>query len=483
MILTVVRLVAMINVSIGAAMLLPLVTAFIYGEQDRWPFVLGLAITLAACLPPALLLRGRKLSLSRRTGMAVVVFGWMTVPLFASVPFLFEGSMGGFTDCYFESVSGFSTTGSSILTDIEVLPHGILLWRSIIQWLGGLGIVLLTVAFFSFIGVGGNELFQAEVPGITADKIQPRITETARHLWWVYTGLTALEVVLLMLGGVSLFEALCHGFTTLATGGFSPRNSSIAGFSPYVQWVVIAFMFLAGTNFTLHYSLLREGRLRYLRDPEFRFYLVVIAGGSAAIIGARYLAGIAAGPEQTIREGVFTVLSMLTTTGFANCDYETWQSATWLPGVLVVALMFIGGMGGSTGGGMKVVRVFLLLKIAYRELYTAIHPKAVYRVKVGGRSVSPELQGTVAGFFFLYMATFVLGTLAMAAMGLDFVTALTATAATLNNIGPGLGTIGPTDNFAHLPAGAKWLLAFLMIAGRLELYTFFVLFIPDFWRR
>lgn len=483
MTLTVIRLVGVINLLLGFSMVLPLACSLIYGESDWWTFLVGMGIAAAVGLPAELLLRKRTLRLTRRTGMAVVVFGWITVPLFACMPFLLHGSMGGITDCYFESVSGFTTTGSSILTNIEVLPHGILLWRSFIQWLGGLGIVLLTVAFFSFIGVGGNELFQAEVPGLTADKIQPRIAETARHLWWVYSGLTLLEAILLTLGGMSFFEAVCHSFTTLATGGFSTRNTSIAGFSPYIQWVVIVFMFMAGTNFTLHYSLFREGKMRYIRDPEFRFYLVVTLSASAAIIGARYLTGIAPGVEQSLREAVFTTLAMLTTTGYANCDYELWQSATWMPSALVVTLMFIGGMGGSTGGGMKVVRVLLLLKIAYRELYTAIHPSAIYRVKIGKRSVSPELQGTVAGFFFLYMGIFAVSTLLLAAMGLDYVTALSGAATALNNIGPGLGSIGPTENFAHLPAGAKWLLSLLMIAGRLEIYTFFVLFVPAFWRR
>lgn len=482
MIGTVIRLVGSINFIVGASMAAPLACSLIAREQDWLAFVLGLAITLGVNLPAILLVRKGSVRLSRRTGMAVVAFGWITVPLFASLPFLFHGGMGGFSDCYFESVSGFTTTGSSILTDIEVLPHGILLWRSLIQWMGGLGIVLLTVAFFSFLGVGGIELFQAEVPGVTTDKLQPRIMETARHLWWVYILITAIEALLLVLGGMSVFEAICHSLTTLATGGFSPRNTSIAAYSPYIQWVVVAFMFLAGTNFTLHYSLIREGKVRYFRNPEFRFYLFVILGASAAMVAARALSGIGSDVEATLRESCFTVLAMMTTTGFANCDYETWQSATWMPGVLAVVLMFVGGMGGSTGGGMKVVRVMMLLKIAYRELYTAIHPKAVYLVKLGGQTVPREVQGNVTGFFFLYCGIFAVGTLVMAAMGLDFITALTSVAATLNNIGPGLGSIGPTENFAHIPTAGKWVLVVLMIAGRLELYTFLVILIPDFWR-
>ncbi len=483
MISTVLRLVGSINFVIGASMVFPLACSLIYREADWSAFLIGLAVTLAINAPAILLLRRGNLVLSRRTGMAVVAFGWVTVPLFASVPFLLHGGLGGFTNCTFESVSGFTTTGSSILSDIEALPHGILLWRSIIQWLGGLGIVLLTVAFFSFLGVGGIELFQAEVPGVTTDKLQPRIIQTARHLWWVYILITAMQCVLLALGGMGIFEAICHSLATLATGGFSPLNDSVAGTSPYIQWVIIFFMFVAGTNFTLHYSLIREGKVRYFHNPEFRFYLLVIVAATVVMVAARTAGGIAGGAETTLREVVFTVLSMITTTGFANCDYETWQSATWLPGALAVLLMFVGGMGGSTGGGMKVVRIMMLLKIAYRELYTAIHPRAVYRVKLGGTSISRELQGTVAGFFFLYMTIFALGTLVMTALGLDFITALTSVAATLNNIGPGLGTIGPTENFAHIPAAGKWVLMALMIVGRLELYTFLVILIPDFWRR
>jgi trk system potassium uptake protein TrkH len=483
LILTVAYLVAVLNLVIGAFMVLPLAVSLLAHGEDLVPFLAGLGITLALNLPPVLVLRKRRIRLGRRAGMAVVAFGWVVVPLFACMPFILHGGLGGFTDCYFESVSGFTTTGSSILTDIEILPHGILLWRSLIQWLGGLGIVLLTVAFFSFIGVGGIELFQAEVPGVTADKLQPRIVETARHLWWVYILITAAQALLMIAGGMHPFESLCHSLTTMATGGFSPKNTSLMGYSPYIQWVVIAFMMLAGTNFTLHYSLLRERRFNYLRNPEFRFYVAVIMLSTGAIIAMRAAAGIASGVEATVRESAFTVLTMLTTTGFANCDYEAWQSATWMPGVLAVVLMFVGGMGGSTGGGIKVIRVLLLVKIAYRELYTAIHPRAVTHVKIGGQSVPAELQGTVTGFFFLYMAITALGTLAMAALGLDFVSALTSVAATLNNIGPGLGTVGPTENFAHIPAAGKWVLVFLMIAGRLELYTFLVILIPDFWRR
>jgi trk system potassium uptake protein TrkH len=483
MISTVLRLVGAINFVIGALMVVPLGCSLIYREDDWSAFLIGLGATLVVNSPAIVLLRRGRYRLSRRTGMAVVAFGWVTVPLFACIPFLLHGGLGGFTDCYFESVSGFTTTGSSILSDIEALPHGILLWRSIIQWLGGLGIVLLTVAFFAFLGVGGIELFQAEVPGVSTDKLQPRIIETARHLWWVYILITAVQCVLLVLGGMGLFDSICHSLTTLATGGFSPLNDSVASTSPYIQWVIIFFMFVAGTNFTLHYSLIREGKVRYFHNPEFRFYLYVILASTAVMVAARYLTGIASGAETTVREAAFTVLAMITTTGFANCDYEAWQGATWLPGAIAVLLMFVGGMGGSTGGGMKVVRIMMLLKIAYRELYTAIHPKAVYRVKLGGKTISRELQGTVAGFFFLYIAIFALGTLVMAALGLDFLTALTSVAATLNNIGPGLGTIGPTENFAHIPATGKWVLMVLMIVGRLELYTFLVILVPDFWRR
>jgi len=480
---TVLRLVGAINFLVGTLMIVPLACSLIYREQDWSAFLIGLGATLVVNSPAILLLRSGRYRLSRRTGMAVVAFGWVTVPLFACLPFLLHGGLGGFTDCYFESVSGFTTTGSSILSDIEALPHGILLWRSLIQWLGGLGIVLLTVAFFAFLGVGGIELFQAEVPGVSADKLQPRIIDTARHLWWVYILITAVQCVLLVLGGMGLFESICHSLTTLATGGFSPFNDSLISTSPYIQWVIIFFMLLAGTNFTLHYSLIREGKVRYFHNPEFRSYLAIILGATVVMVAARYLAGIAGGAETTVREAAFTVLSMITTTGYANCDYEAWQSATWLPGALAVLLMFVGGMGGSTGGGMKVVRIVMLVKIAYRELYTAIHPRAIYRVKLGGKTISRELQGTVAGFFFLYVGISALGTLAMAALGLDFVTALTSVAATLNNIGPGLGTVGPTENFAHLPTAGKWILTVLMIVGRLELYTFLVILIPDFWRR
>jgi len=429
-------------------------------------------------------MRKDTIKVTHRGGLAAVGVGWFTVPLFAAVPFFLSGEIGGPLDCYFESVSGFTTTGSSILTRIEDISHGILLWRSLIQWLGGMGIVLVTVALFSFLGVGAVELYRAEVPGLKEEKLRPRIATVARTLWVTYIVISCLEVILLFLGGMNLFDSLCHTFTTMATGGFSTKTAGIAHFgSPFIHWIIIFFMILAGTNFALHATILSHKGRGYFRDIEFKFYIGAFIVSILLITLARYVHGPAGNFGQFMSENTFTVVSLMTTTGFANCDYEQWRNVTHFPLLLLFLLMFIGGMGGSTGGGMKCIRIVLLFNILRREINRLIHPKALHRVTIGSYTVPDEVVKLTSAFLILYVIVFFAASLALAMLGLDAVTALSAVAAAVNNIGPGLGTVGPAENYAHLAAPVKWILIVCMVAGRLEVYTIVVLLFPMFWKK
>ena len=377
-------------------------------------------------------------------------------------------------------MSGFTTTGSTILTDIEAMPASLLLWRSMTQWFGGMGIIVLSLAILPMLGVGGMQLFKAEVPGPTADRLKPRIQDTAKLLWGVYFLLTTIEVLLLMAGNMSLFDAVNHAFTTMATGGFSTRNASLAAFdSAYIDGVVTLFMFLAGVNFSLHYLGLRGRFVDYVRNEEFRFYLALAVSGIALIM--LFNAG-SAYPSfwDNLRYTAFQLVSILTTTGFGTADYELWPV---LCQYLLVIAMFVGGCAGSTGGGIKVARMLLLAKHAQVQLFRLIHPRAVRLVKLGERAVDKEVMQSILGFFALYMAVFVLASFIMAATGMDLVSAGGSVIATLSNIGPGLGSVGPIDNFAHVPAVGKVTLALCMLLGRLELFTVLVLVFPTFWRK
>jgi trk system potassium uptake protein TrkH len=484
MLRTILYLVGSINLFTGACMLLPLTTCLVYGERQWILFLISMAITVVPSTVPVLLYGKDSVKVTRRAGLAAAGIGWFAAPLFAALPFFLSGEIGGVTDCYFESVSGFTTTGSSILSRVEDISHGILMWRSMIQWLGGMGIVLVTVALFSFLGVGGVELFRAEVPGLKEEKLYPRIATVARTLWITYIIISAAETVLLLVGGMDLFDALCHTFTTMATGGFSTKTAGIAHYqSPFIHWVIIVFMMLAGTNFSLHATVVSHRGLAYFKDPEFRFYSGAFVISVVLVSASRLLAAPVENVERFIRENAFTVVSLMTTTGYANCDYELWQSATHFPSVLLVLLMFVGGMGGSTGGGMKCIRIMLLFKILRREINRLIHPRAIHHVKIGGRIVSEEAVKTTSAFLVLYILVFITGALALAVMGIDAVTSISAVAASINNIGPGLGTVGPAENYLHLPVAAKWILIICMVAGRLEVYTIVALFFPTFWKR
>lgn len=417
-------------------------------------------------------------SIGRREGYLIVTLTWIVISAFGTLPFIFSGAIPSFTDAYFETMSGFTTTGASILTDIESVPKNILYWRATTHWIGGMGIIVLTVAILPFLGIGGMQLLVAEMPGITPDRLHPRITATAKRLWGIYVLFTIAELLLLWAGEMDFFDSICHAFATMATGGFSTKNDSIAGFNSYTQYVIIVFMILAGINFTLHYLALHGKFNKVIKNQEFKTYLFIILFATLFItVGLVTFLGEDA--ADSFRDALFNVVSILTTTGFATVNYLAWPSSLW---IIIVVLMFIGGSAGSTGGGMKVVRHLLLFKNSWTELKRAMHPNAIIPVKFNGKSVNQQIIFNVMAFFLIYVGTFALGVIVMSLIGSNFDTAIGASIATLGNIGPGIGHVGPIDNYSFFSPFAKWFLSFLMLLGRLELFTVLIVFSPAFWK-
>jgi len=465
---------------LSGTLLLPLGVSYLYGEPEVlaffWSFVLCGAIGGAGYL----LLRTGKQEITHREGFAIVGLGWVLVCLLGAVPFQFAGTFPHFLDAFFESTSGFTTTGATVLDDIEVVPRGILFWRSLTHWVGGMGIILFSMAILPMLGVGGMQLYRAEVPGPVPDRLKPRIRETAKTLWLVYVLISLLEAVLLMVGGMSLFDSVCHTFGTMATGGFSTRNASIGAYhSAYVDWVITLFMLIAGANFALHYLFLTGRSRRYVRDPEFRFYLFITVGVTLVITLLLRFETYPAW-NSSLRSAAFQVVSILTTTGYTTADYEQWSR---LAQFLLLTLMFVGGCAGSTAGSVKCVRILLLAKLAYREVYHLIHPHAISPIKLGRESVPPDVMESVTAFFLLYMGIFLAASTLLSFFGLDVPSALSAVAASLGNVGPGLGAVGPTHTYAAICPAGKWVLIACMLLGRLEIFTLLVLFVPEFWRK
>ena len=416
--------------------------------------------------------------LSLHEGFLIVSLSWVIMSFLGALPFMLSGFIPSLTDAFFEAMSGFTTTGASILKDIEALPKSLLIWRSMTHWLGGMGVIALTVAIFPSLGVGAGQLFKAEAPGPIKEKISPRISETAKILWMIYLLFTVTETLLLMIGGLDFFESLCTTFGSLATGGFSPRNASIAAYpSPYIHYTVIFFMFIAGANFNLHYFFLKGRWTAYGRDSEFRFYGGVVLLASGLIVLIRLMGGKAFS-EDLFRSSLFQTVSLLTTTGFISEDYEHWPLATH---IILLFLMFIGGCASSTGGAIKNIRILIVLKQSLFGLKKLFHPHGVFPIKIGNKPIPDTTVSNVMGFVILYMLIFGFSVLAMAWLGLEFDTSIGAVAACLGNIGPGIGTVGPVDNYAHLPGVGKWILSILMMVGRLEIYTVLVIFLPRFW--
>ncbi len=460
-----------------AFLTLPLMTSLFYGESpEPWVAAIALAGVLGGLLVS--LRRPDDRHIRPREGFLIVSGAWIAVSLVGALPYLLTGVLGP-VDAFFESVSGFTTTGSTVIADVTGIPRALLLWRAMSQWLGGMGIILFTIAILPLLGIGGMQLFKAEVPGPVADKVRPRLATTARTLWMVYVGFTAAEWIALRLAGMTGYDALCHSFTTLATGGFSTRNTSVGEFgSPAIEWIIIFFMLLAGINFVLHFRLL-TGRVNEVwRDSELRYFLGVIVVATVILVITTYEAG--AHLADTIRNAVFQTLSVLTTTGYASTDFEIW---TTLPLLVLLCLMVLGGMSGSTGGGIKSLRALLAISSLRTTIHRLIHPHAVRPVKYGGVVVSETVLSGIWAFLTAYLLIALLGTAVVAAHGYDLLTSISAGMTSIGNVGPGLGEVGAYDNFAHFPGLVKIVLAGCMLFGRLEIFTLLALFSREFWRR
>lgn len=463
----------------GVAMMLPLMVALFYRGYDLNAFMISSAITIASGAFILVFARQAAKDIGKREGFIIVSFVWILFSFFGSLPYVISGAIPNFTNAFFETISGFTTTGSSVLDNIEELPHGILFWRSLTQWLGGMGIIVLSLAILPVFGIGGMQLYVAEVPGPTPDKISPRIRQTAKTLWIIYLGFTLTETVLLWIGGMSFFDAVCHSLTTMATGGFSTKQASIAHWnSPFIQYVITFFMFIAGTNFTLSYLALK-GKFRLaFKDEEFRYYTLFVLGFTLLIFAGLSIS-TSLGIEQAFRDSLFQVVSIITTTGFATADYLTWQPILT---ILIFALFFFGGSAGSTGGGIKIMRMVLLLKNSYYELRRMLHPNAVIPVRFNKHTVDSKIITNVLAFFMLYFIIFAFSTIIFTLIDPDMESSMGAVATCLGNIGPGLGNVGPAETFMHIKPIGKWFLSFLMLLGRLELFTVLVLFSPSFWK-
>lgn len=423
----------------------------------------------------------RKIHMNFKEGLALVSLGWLVVSFFGSLPYLFTGYLPSFADALFETISGFTTTGSSVVSDVEAWPRGLLFWRSLTQWLGGMGIIALFVAMIAGMGARANQMFKAEVPGPISDKISPRIRENAKRLWKAYVIISLICAILLFLQGMDLFDSLCHTFTTMATGGFSSKNASIGHYaSPLIQWTIILFMFIAGTSFSLHIiACNKHNPMVYLRNAEFRLYGGIMIVATFLVTISLTCSGAIANWEERIRTACFQVVSIMTTTGFATADYSIWPS---LAGGVIFLMMFVGGCAGSTGGSIKPGRYLIILHRSVIELKKMIHPKAVLPLRFSGKVLNESLIINVLQFFFLYIMLLALGTLIMSALGIDILSSLTASATCLGNIGPGFGLVGPARNFASIPDVGKYTLSILMLVGRLEIYPILVLFLPEYWK-
>ncbi len=462
----------------AACFFIPLAFSFYHKDGQTYLLIFHIA-GLALLGLPSVFLKSQPSELSIRDGFLTVSLAWICLATFGSMPFVISGSIPSFTNAFFETMSGFTTTGASILTDVEILPKSLQIWRHMTQWLGGMGVIALAVAVFPFLGVGGVQLFKAEVPGPTKDKISPRISKTAKILWSIYLLLTIIQVLLLIIGGLSFFDATCITFATMATGGFAPLNASVAGYpSLYIQYVIVIFMFIAATNFSLHFWALKGNPIRYFRNTEFLFFVCVIICAFISIASIRLLYG-SIFSEELLRSSIFQTVSIISTTGFVTQDYELWPFATQF---ILLLLMFFGGCAGSTGGGIKSIRVYVLFKYLASEIKRLFYPRGVFPIKIQKTMIPENTVTNIIAFIVLYLLIFASGVFALTILGENIDTAIGAVASTLGNVGPGLGNVGPVENYSGISVTGKWILSFLMMTGRLEIYTVIVLFMPDFWR-
>jgi trk system potassium uptake protein TrkH len=439
-----------------------------------WSSALGLGLGGVVFFLPA----KPQQALSHREAYVLVSISWISSCLIGALPYLFTGVIPSFTDAFFESTSGFTTTGATVLTGLEQMPRSILFWRALTQWLGGMGIIVLSVAILPFLGIGGMEIYKAEVPSPVVDKLRPRIRDTAKALWKVYVIISLAEFILLLIAGLSPFDAICHTFTTLPTGGFSTMDSSVGGFkNPLVDFVIILFMLFAGINFSIHYQLLNRNFEVIKSDSELRWFLMIVCISCCLILPG--VLGKYNSFFESLRHSLFQVVSIVTTTGYVTTDYEKWPDYTKF---VLLALMFIGAMAGSTGGAIKVMRVMLLIKHGARELGRLLHPHAVMVCKIGKRPIQEGVVSSVLGFYVLYMIIFGLGTMVVSITGLDFLSSIGAMASCLGNVGPGFAVVGPMFTYKDLSDAAKWVLSMAMLMGRLEIFTLLVTMTPFFWK-
>ena len=472
----------------GLSMLIPTVISWSLSEPDLSGHLQSMIICIVVGIPFWLITR-RSRALNSKDGFAIVSFAWLIVAFAGSLPFYLSGTIPNFTDAWFEAMSGVTTTGATIIGNlttlpnlpngIESMPHGILFWRSFLQWIGGMGIIVFTIAILPLLGVGGVQLFKAEVPGPVADKIRPRVKETAKILWMVYVGFTFLQFLLLGFAGMPWFDSICHAFTTMPTGGFSTQNASIAAYSnPLIHYIIIFFMFIAGVNFTLHFRAITGNFKSYFKDYEFKVYFFILFFATTFIFfNISYSESDLS--HNTFQISLFQSLALMTGTGYANANYELWPFFSQL---LLFFMMFFGAMGGSTSGGMKIARVILLIKYAASETRRMLHSRAIIPIRIGDRTISDDVIRNTLGFFLIYLSFFMITALVLTALNFDFLSSLSAAASAIGNVGPAFGAFGPTDNYALLHPIGKWMMTFCMLLGRLEIFTIMVLFSRTFWR-
>ena len=454
--------------------------SFYYRESDMLDFWKAGGITAGVGLLLAFLGKGGERQLTRRDGYVLVSFAWVAFSLFGMLPFYIGGYIPDITNAFFETMSGFSSTGATILNNIESLPHGILFWRSMTQWIGGLGIIMFTIAVLPIFGISGLQVFAAEASGPTHDKVHPRIGITAKWIWSIYAGITALLVGLLMLGGMDWFDSICHAFATTGTGGFSTKQASVAHYSsPYIEYVISIFMFISGINFTLLLLFVNRKFKKFISNAELKFYFGSVILFTAIIALVLYYTS-RMGMEESFRKSLFQVISLQTSTGFATDDYMKWTPVLW---GLFTIIMLMGACAGSTTGGLKCIRMVILTKVSRNEFKHILHPNAVLPIRINKQVIPPSIVSTVLAFCFIYLIIIIVSTLLMMAMGVGTAESLGCVISSIGNMGPGLGETGPAYSWTALPDAAKWLLSFLMLLGRLELFTVLLLFTPDFWKR
>lgn len=477
---SILRIIGLVLMVISIAMLPSFLVSLIYGETDvarAFASIMLLAVIIGLIIFKLCQYNAKQLRV--RDGFLIVTLCWLVSTILGSIPFIVTGSIPSFTDAFFESASGFSTTGCSILTDIEALPKGILFWRSFTHWIGGMGILIFAIALMPSLGISGQNLAVSEAPGPSLDKITPKMSDTAKILYVTYILFTILETILLMLGGLSLYDALIHTFGTVGTGGFSSYNDSIAHFdSAYVSVVITVFMVLCGINFNLYFVSLRGSFRVFLEDTEFKFYIFSFLAASFFILITIMHGNPSENAGDAVIDSSFQTASILTTTGYSTTDYEQWPAVTQM---VILILMFMGGSSSSTSGGIKIVRVVIILKLIRRGISTRLHPNVIETIKLNGKQMPVDTVSAIANHFFLYIAMIFFGAFIVSFENVDLVTCFSSVITCLGNIGPGFGAVGPSENFSALSALSKWILSIYMIAGRLEFYTMFVLLMPRFW--